>query len=80
MTYTVQTTNQPVDDHGNAVDGPIEVEEHEFIDLMRQGLLVPGKGDLNDKGELKQQVAREATPEVRAVTGPAPTVNTGTES
>lgn len=74
MTYKVQTSNQPVDEHGNAIGDLVEIDDREYIDLQRQGLLVAGKGDLNDKGELKQQIARQAPQEVRQATGPAPVI------
>lgn len=59
MPYTVYTTNQP--------DEEKVIEENEFIDLQRMGLLVAGKGDLGDDGLLKPKVAKEAPVTVTGV-------------
>lgn len=80
MGIKIQTTNQPVNENGDAIgnDGRraelAEVDEAEFIDLTRMGLIVKGKGDVQDDGTLKQKVAKEAAPQVLAVTGQQPTI------
>lgn len=65
MGIKIQTTNTPVDDKGNGEI--IEVEESEFIDLSRQGLVVKNKGDIDKDGKLKKEVADDASPAVLAV-------------
>jgi hypothetical protein len=65
MSYKINTTNQP--------DGSplVEVDDAEFIDLQRMGLIRANAGDINDKGELKKTI--DAPPEVRNVTASIPT-------
>jgi hypothetical protein len=64
MPIKVHTTNEPDDEK--------EVDEAEFIDLARLGLIVAGKGDVNENGDLKRAAAKEASPEVKAATGQQP--------
>lgn len=47
--FKVFATNQP--------DLELTVDESELLDLARQGLLVPGKGDIDRKGRLKGPAA-----------------------
>jgi hypothetical protein len=68
-TYTVFTTNEP--------EAEKTVGEAELTDLIRQGLVVTGKGDIGPKGTLKRALAEQASPEVATATGPVPTLNQG---
>jgi hypothetical protein len=58
MPYTVYASNQP--------DSALEVDESELVDLARQGLLIHGKGDINERGRLKRTVAGDASAELTA--------------
>lgn len=57
-TFKVFATNQP--------DTELTVDEAELVDLARQGLLVLGKGDINERGRLKRTVAGDTTPDLPA--------------
>lgn len=71
MTYKIQTTNTPVDDNGKGE--LVEVEEHEFLDLYRMGLVVKGQGDVQEDGTLRPKAAKTASPSVQTLTGQIPT-------
>jgi hypothetical protein len=66
MSLKIQTTNR-------SPDSPlIEVEESEFVDLYRWGLVVAGKGDVAEDGTLTKKAAKEAPLEVQTATGQVP--------
>lgn len=75
MTIRIQTTNSPVDDNGKGTI--IEVGDEEFADLSRMGLVVNGKGDVQDDGTLRPKVAKEASAAAVAATGQQPTIPGG---
>lgn len=56
MSFKVYATNRP--------DLELEVDESELVDLARQGLLVLGKGDINERGRLKRTVAGDTSPDL----------------
>lgn len=70
MSYKIQTTTAPVDDKGNAK--LIEVDGAELTDLLRWGLVVLDKGDIDKDGKLRKAVVEDAAPEVLTVTGQVP--------
>lgn len=68
-TYRVFASNRP--------DVPLDVDEAELIDLARQGLLVRGKGDINEKGRVKRTAANADTSADLTASLPADTSTTG---
>ena len=69
MPIKVQLTTTPVDEKGKP-EKFHDIEEAEFIDLSRMGLIVPDSGDINAKGDIKKTV--EASEEARTATGQQP--------
>lgn len=69
MPFTVYATNRP--------DLALDVEESELLDLARQGLLVKGKGDINEKGRVKRTAAADASPALNDLPDATDTSTTG---
>jgi hypothetical protein len=70
MPYTVFATNEP--------DRALEVDDAELVDLARMGLLVFGKGDINDRGRLKRTADAPAPELAATVTASLPTIDPST--
>jgi hypothetical protein len=70
MTIKVQLSTTPVDENGKGETH--DISDEEFVDLSRMGLIVPGKGDVQDDGTLKPKAAKEASLTAQNTTGVQP--------